>query len=256
MIKFKCDFCDQRLGVPDDFIGKRVRCTKCRAVNIVPTNEERIAKDAVRTATVLPAAMKATLPAAPPPVKPDKMALQSSLLDLSSASGSFIGELPPATEEEALEAKIFDSKVPLPVFGGGHGGPGAALEHEELSLDDLNDVSPDDSVVGLADTGSGMTPPDMSQPPPEEELSFDLDPPKKVAPPPNDLKAGHAAGKPGAKPAPPTAQPGVKPGTSPGAKPSKPAPAEDDGFGLDLLESDTTDSTGGSGKLDLDGLGF
>ncbi len=240
MIKFKCDFCDQRLGVPDDFIGKRVRCTKCRAVNIVPTHEERIAKDEARTAAALPAAMKATLPSAAPP-KADKVALQSALLDMSSpsSSGSFGGELPAVSESEVIDAKIFDSKVPLPAFGGEHTGPIHAPD--ALFLEDIDDVSPDDSVVGLADTGSGMAPPDLSEPPPEEELSFDLDPPAPKAPPQDDMKAGHAAGKPKAQPQ---------------AAPKQPESEDDEGFGLDLLEPDPTDSAGGSGKLDLDGLGF
>lgn len=36
MLKFTCEFCGQRLGVPDTFAGKRVRCTKCRAISTVP----------------------------------------------------------------------------------------------------------------------------------------------------------------------------------------------------------------------------
>ncbi len=36
MIKFHCRICSKKLGVPDDYAHKRVRCPKCRSTNLVP----------------------------------------------------------------------------------------------------------------------------------------------------------------------------------------------------------------------------
>lgn len=36
MIKFRCHNCNQKLGVPDEYAGRRVRCTKCDAPTNVP----------------------------------------------------------------------------------------------------------------------------------------------------------------------------------------------------------------------------
>lgn len=36
MIKFRCGSCNQKLGVPDEYAGRRVKCTKCGEVTIVP----------------------------------------------------------------------------------------------------------------------------------------------------------------------------------------------------------------------------
>lgn len=37
MIKFRCPHCDQKLGVPDEYAGRRVRCSKCNQSFTVPT---------------------------------------------------------------------------------------------------------------------------------------------------------------------------------------------------------------------------
>lgn len=112
MIKFKCEFCDQRLGVPDDFIGKRVRCTKCRAVNIVPTAEERAARDAAKSAATLSSAPQASLPSEPPPMQ--KMALHSSLLDLSSGSGLLEAKVEGG--ESPGDSRFFGAAKAVPAF--------------------------------------------------------------------------------------------------------------------------------------------
>jgi len=36
MIKFHCRICSKKLGVPDDYAHKRVRCPECRSTNLVP----------------------------------------------------------------------------------------------------------------------------------------------------------------------------------------------------------------------------
>lgn len=36
MIKFQCSHCSQKLGVPQEYAGKRVRCSKCQQVSVVP----------------------------------------------------------------------------------------------------------------------------------------------------------------------------------------------------------------------------
>ncbi len=39
MIKFHCSSCNQKLGVPDDYAGKRIRCGKCGHPSLVPHPE-------------------------------------------------------------------------------------------------------------------------------------------------------------------------------------------------------------------------
>ncbi len=39
MIKFHCPSCNQKLGVPDEYAGKRVRCTRCKEATQVPQPE-------------------------------------------------------------------------------------------------------------------------------------------------------------------------------------------------------------------------
>lgn len=39
MIKFHCPSCSQKLGVPDEYAGKRVRCTRCKEATQVPQPE-------------------------------------------------------------------------------------------------------------------------------------------------------------------------------------------------------------------------
>ncbi|MBE0536951.1 MAG: hypothetical protein IH624_14905 [Phycisphaerae bacterium] len=37
MIKFRCPHCDQKLGVPEAYAGRRVRCTRCQEVTEAPS---------------------------------------------------------------------------------------------------------------------------------------------------------------------------------------------------------------------------
>jgi hypothetical protein len=39
MIKFHCEHCDKKLGVPDNYAGKRVRCSQCKNTIVVPHPE-------------------------------------------------------------------------------------------------------------------------------------------------------------------------------------------------------------------------
>lgn len=124
MIKFKCEFCQQRLGVPDGLIGKKVRCNKCRSVHIVTTPEEYAAKEARRAALVLPSVMKVALPFEPKEHNAAKVSRTSSLLDLSSSSGSFVTNdidglfASPGTDSASrfAESKILQTKRNLPAF--------------------------------------------------------------------------------------------------------------------------------------------
>jgi len=38
MIKFRCAHCQQKLGVPDEYAGRRIRCSKCSQPNVVPSS--------------------------------------------------------------------------------------------------------------------------------------------------------------------------------------------------------------------------
>jgi len=39
MIKFRCCYCNQKIGVPDESAGKRCKCTKCEKVINIPNPE-------------------------------------------------------------------------------------------------------------------------------------------------------------------------------------------------------------------------
>lgn len=41
MINFKCDSCSASLKAPDEYKGKRVRCTKCKKVITIPSPKTR-----------------------------------------------------------------------------------------------------------------------------------------------------------------------------------------------------------------------
>lgn len=46
MIKFRCPSCNQKLGVPDEYAGKRVRCTRCKEATQVPQPELPVLEEA------------------------------------------------------------------------------------------------------------------------------------------------------------------------------------------------------------------
>jgi len=39
MIKFRCQYCDKKIGVPDEYAGKRVKCPRCASAIVVPELE-------------------------------------------------------------------------------------------------------------------------------------------------------------------------------------------------------------------------
>lgn len=44
MIKYRCPHCNQKLGVPDEYAGRRVRCSKCTESSVVPRKVIPVAK--------------------------------------------------------------------------------------------------------------------------------------------------------------------------------------------------------------------
>ena len=45
MIEFSCEKCRQKLNVEDKHSGKRVKCSKCGSVCVVPDNSDKIKFD-------------------------------------------------------------------------------------------------------------------------------------------------------------------------------------------------------------------
>ncbi|MEN6307598.1 MAG: hypothetical protein ABFD91_07575 [Anaerohalosphaeraceae bacterium] len=43
MIKYVCPSCHQKLGVPDNYAGHRVRCNKCNEPSVVPKPATEVA---------------------------------------------------------------------------------------------------------------------------------------------------------------------------------------------------------------------
>ncbi len=41
MLKFHCPHCDQKIGLPQQYAGKQVRCAKCKQIIVVPTASEQ-----------------------------------------------------------------------------------------------------------------------------------------------------------------------------------------------------------------------
>lgn len=63
MIKYVCPSCHQKLGVPDNYAGHRVRCNKCSVPSIVP----KPVAEVVITPAAAPAAQPQSVAAAPQP---------------------------------------------------------------------------------------------------------------------------------------------------------------------------------------------
>jgi len=49
MIKFYCPSCNQKLGVPDEYAGKRIRCGKCSQPAVVPKPADKPAPQPIQT---------------------------------------------------------------------------------------------------------------------------------------------------------------------------------------------------------------
>lgn len=63
MIKFHCPQCSQKLGVPDEYAGKRVRCSKCSQACHVPAAAEAQAPQIPQAAALAAVPMKPSAPA-------------------------------------------------------------------------------------------------------------------------------------------------------------------------------------------------
>jgi len=73
MIKFRCPNCDQKLGVPDAYAGKRVRCSKCSQPCQVP------AEQMIETPSPKPASVSAPQETAPAPAQHSARAAAASV---------------------------------------------------------------------------------------------------------------------------------------------------------------------------------
>jgi hypothetical protein len=74
MIKFYCPNCNQKLGVPDEYVGRRIRCNKCNEATVVPKPVAEAKPSAAAASATEPisnrvAAPKTSAPA-PRPVAP------------------------------------------------------------------------------------------------------------------------------------------------------------------------------------------
>lgn len=70
MIKFRCPSCDQKLGVPDEYAGKRVRCSKCSQACQVPAAAAPESPQTVKPVNVpAPAAAAVRQPASAPAIQ-------------------------------------------------------------------------------------------------------------------------------------------------------------------------------------------
>ncbi len=81
MIKYICPACHQKLGVPDNYAGRRVRCNKCSAPSIVP----KPITEVVITPAAAPAAQPHPAPAAKPSAMPPQVELLETLDIVSDA---------------------------------------------------------------------------------------------------------------------------------------------------------------------------
>jgi hypothetical protein len=72
MIKFHCNLCDKKIGVPDNYAGKRVKCPQCHQAVLVPEPEENqivpelALNDAALSADLL-ARVESDIVSSPPP---------------------------------------------------------------------------------------------------------------------------------------------------------------------------------------------
>lgn len=56
MIKYRCPNCQQKLGVPDEYEGRRIRCSKCAQPSVVPRRILPVAQPVQNTAGAVPVA--------------------------------------------------------------------------------------------------------------------------------------------------------------------------------------------------------
>lgn len=115
MIKYRCPNCQQKLGVPDEYEGRRIRCSKCSQPSVVPRKIIPVAQPvqnaagavpvaavAVRAASARPQAAPVSKPAPVPlrprPAEPD--------LPPPGQSVTVIPDLPQLVPEEELMQEV------------------------------------------------------------------------------------------------------------------------------------------------------
>lgn len=98
MIKYYCPHCSQKLGVPDNYAGHRVRCNKCKEPSLVPDGapeglelieESPVSAAASRSAPSRPPAASASRSSAPTASEPDYMETGPDPLALAAARSAW-----------------------------------------------------------------------------------------------------------------------------------------------------------------------
>lgn len=84
MIKYYCPGCSQKLGVPDNFAGHRVRCTKCGKPSLVPSPAAVIDELEMVDEPALSSAANAPAPQHEPPSSRHPFASSSDARELDS----------------------------------------------------------------------------------------------------------------------------------------------------------------------------
>ena len=114
MVKFRCQ-CGQKIGVPDSYAGKRVRCPRCGNPARVPeaTPGEMPSATVTRDAAVSP-----TPPATPKPIAPKQPAMPNSAVVAEAVAPKAVAtEAPVAPKATTLPKAVFApeaASAPLP----------------------------------------------------------------------------------------------------------------------------------------------
>src|SRR5690348_14084821 len=69
MVKFRCGHCKQKMGVPDEYAGRRVRCPRCKNPQTVPRPQEIAEVQSVSSQATAPAAQPTEAKPSGPPVQ-------------------------------------------------------------------------------------------------------------------------------------------------------------------------------------------
>lgn len=153
MIKFRCESCGQKLGVPDNFAGKKVRCTGCAAPVRVPG--EAAAPKPAQPAQSKPQSKRQSRPPAP--------AKSTSVFDELGKINEPAGF---EDVEEFDELEEVESADPLSGFSAPSRSDGFAGHDDDGGFEELETVEPDaDPFAGLAQfsTAPTMAPPPQQQ---------------------------------------------------------------------------------------------
>ena len=98
MIKYYCPRCSQKLGVPDNYAGHRVRCNKCKEPSLVPNpasevleriEESPVSAVAARSSTSRPSAASVSKTSAATASEPDYMETGPDPMALAAARSAW-----------------------------------------------------------------------------------------------------------------------------------------------------------------------